>query len=562
MATLHGNLQGLKSTHIKQIEQLYEERLADDRFITPEFADQLAALSQLIHQPLCCYINRRGQVIRVGIGTPMQTRLPDSELPRRSGDRFSGIRCLVAQFHPPDASAFIAMLRQRLDAMVVLTLADTKSNQAKALIQHSYLAHLTPDFDQPWQVETFPLQSLFEQDADELIHDWESDIQDAGFDLLQTVQSDHDRALLVGLQTDGMSDRRFQDSLDELRRLVESAKGEIVGVVQQKRSHPHPQTVIGHGKVEEVTLEAQRLGANLIVLNQDISATQARNLEEQIGVRVVDRTQVILDIFAQRARSQAGKLQVELAQLEYTLPRLRGRGQEMSRLGAGIGTRGPGETKLETERRTIQRKITQLQQEVNQLQAHRARLRQQRDRQQLPTIALVGYTNAGKSTLLNVLTQADVYVADQLFATLDPTTRRLTITDPDTHDRRDVLLTDTVGFIHDLPPALMDAFRATLEEVTEADALLHVLDLSHPAWEQHLESVNTVLSELPAIPPNAILVFNKVDRVDRNTLEQVQQSYPDAVFISATERLGLDRLAHCLMQLSNTLTPSTAVSTQ
>ncbi|MBD2080036.1 GTPase HflX [Leptolyngbya sp. FACHB-17] len=561
MATLHGNLQGLKSTHINQIEQLYEERLADDRFITPEFADQLAALSQLIHQPLCCYINRRGQVIRVGIGTPMQTRLPDSESPRRSGDRFSGIRCLVAQFHPPDASAFIAMLRQRLDAMVVLTLADTKSNQAKALIQHSYLAHLTPDFDQPWQVETFPLQSLFEQDADELIHDWESDIQGAGFDLLQPVQSDHDRALLVGLQTDRMSDRRFQDSLNELRRLVESAKGEIVGVVQQKRSHPHPQTVIGHGKVEEVTLEAQRLGANLIVLNQDISATQARNLEEQIGVRVVDRTQVILDIFAQRARSQAGKLQVELAQLEYTLPRLRGRGQEMSRLGAGIGTRGPGETKLETERRTIQRKITQLQQEVNQLQAHRARLRQQRDRQQLPTIALVGYTNAGKSTLLNVLTQADVYVADQLFATLDPTTRRLTITDPNTHERRDVLLTDTVGFIHDLPPALMDAFRATLEEVTEADALLHVLDFSHPAWEQHLESVNTVLSELPAIPPNAILVFNKVDRVDRNTLDQVQQSYPDAVFISATERLGLDRLAHCLIQLSNTLTPSTAGST-
>ncbi|MEP0917466.1 GTPase HflX [Leptolyngbya sp. DQ-M1] len=561
MATLHGNLQGLKSTHINQIEQLYEERLADDRFITPEFADQLAALSQLIHQPLCCYINRRGQVIRVGIGTPMQTRLPDSELPRRSGDRFSGIRCLVAQFHPPDASAFIAMLRQRLDAMVVLTLADKKSNQAKALIQHSYLAHLTPDFDQPWQVETFPLQSLFEQDADELIHDWESDIQDAGFDLLQPVQSDRDRALLVGLQTDGMSDRRFQDSLNELRRLVESAKGEIVGVVQQKRSHPHPQTVIGHGKVEEVTLEAQRLGANLIVLNQDISATQARNLEEQIGVRVVDRTQVILDIFAQRARSQAGKLQVELAQLEYTLPRLRGRGQEMSRLGAGIGTRGPGETKLETERRTIQRKITQLQQEVNQLQAHRARLRQQRDRQQLPTIALVGYTNAGKSTLLNVLTQADVYVADQLFATLDPTTRRLTITDPNTHDRRDVLLTDTVGFIHDLPPALMDAFRATLEEVTEADALLHVLDLSHPAWEQHLESVNTVLSELPAIPPNAILVFNKVDLVDRDTLAQVQQFYPDAVFISATKRLGLDGLAHRLVQLLDTLASSTPVHT-
>lgn len=561
MATLYGNLQGLKSSHIKQLEQLYGERLAGDRFITPEFAERLTVLCQLIHQPICCYVNRRGQITRVGIGTPMQTRLPESELPRRSGDRLSGIRCLVTQFHPPDASAFIAMLRQRLDAMVILTLTDPKANQAKPLIQQSYLAHLVPNLDQPWQVETLPLQTLFEQDADELIHDWESEIQDAGFDLSQTVQSDHDRALLVGLQTDKMSERRFQDGIDELTRLVESAKGEIVGVVQQKRSQPHPQTVMGHGKVEEVTLEAQRLSANLIVLNQDISATQARNLEEQIGVRIVDRTQVILDIFAQRARSQAGKLQVELAQLEYTLPRLRGRGQEMSRLGAGIGTRGPGETKLETERRVIQRRIGQLQQEVNQLQAHRARLRQQRDRQQLPTIALVGYTNAGKSTLLNILTQADVYVADQLFATLDPTTRRLTITDPNTHDRRDVLLTDTVGFIHDLPPALMDAFRATLEEVTEADALLHVLDLSHPAWEQHLESVNTVLSELPAIPPNAILVFNKIDRVDRSTLDQMQQSYPDAVFISATDRLGLDRLAQRLMQLLDTLTVSTPIQT-
>lgn len=237
----------------------------------------------------------------------------------------------------------------------------------------------------------------------------------------------------------------------------------------------------------------------------------------------------------------------------------RGRGQDMSRLGAGIGTRGPGETKLETERRTIQRRITQLQQEVDQLQAHRARLRQQRDRQDSPTIALVGYTNAGKSTLLNVLTRAEVYTADQLFATLDPTTRRLTIADPNTHDRRNLLLTDTVGFIHDLPSALMDAFRATLEEVTEADALLHVLDLSHPAWEQHLESVNTVLSELPATPPDAILVFNKIDRVDRETLSQVQQSYPDAIFISATERIGLEVLEQRLLQLLNTLANSVSV---
>lgn len=557
MATVYGNLQGLKSTQIKQLEQLYQERLTGDRFITPEFASRLATLAQISHQPVCCYVNRRGQVIRVGVGTPIQTRLPESELPRRSGDRLSGIHCLVAQFHAPDTSALIAMLRQRLDAIVFLVLADGKASRGKttadASIQQSFLAHLVPEVEQPWQVEAIPLETLLEQEADDLIHDWESDLRDAGFDLseLQTVQSDHDRALLVGLLTEGMSEQRFQDSVDELVRLVESANGEVLGVVQQKRAQPHPQTVVGQGKIEEITLEAQRLGANLIVFNQDISATQARNLEAQIGVRVVDRTEVILDIFAQRARSQAGKLQVELAQLEYMLPRLRGRGQEMSRLGAGIGTRGPGETKLETERRTIQRRISQLQEDVNQLQAHRARLRHQRDRQDIATIALVGYTNAGKSTLLNVLTRAEVYTADQLFATLDPTTRRLTLNDPNTHEQRDLLLTDTVGFIHDLPPALMNAFRATLEEVTDADALLYVLDLSHPAWEQHLQSVNTILSELPTIPADAVLVFNKIDCVDRDIVARVQQSYPTAVFISATERLGLNSLEQRLAQLLN-----------
>ena len=554
MATVYGNLQGLKTSQIKQLERLYEEVLPGDCFITSEFTEQITGLSQAIHQSICCYVNRRGQVVRVAVGTPVQTQLSEADLPRRNRDRLSGIRCLVAQFHPPDTSAFIALLRQRLDALVVLSLTDAKTNRHKngttGLIQQVYLAHLVPDVEQPWVVESVDLAALVNEDFADRIHDWEREIQDAGFDLshLQAAP-DHDRVLLVGLLTDSMSDQQFQDSIVELARLVESARGEVAGTVQQKRSQPHPQTVIGQGKVEEIALEAQRVGANLIVFNQDISAAQARNLEEQIGLRVVDRTEVILDIFAQRARSQAGKLQVELAQMEYMLPRLRGRGQAMSRLGAGIGTRGPGETKLETERRTIQRRIAQLQQEVNQLQAHRARLRQQRERQEIPTIALVGYTNAGKSTLLNVLTQSEIYTADQLFATLDPTTRKLTVTDPESHDRHDLLLTDTVGFIHHLPPALMDAFRATLEEVTEADALLHVVDLSHPAWERQIQSVEEVLSELPATPPDAMLVFNKVDRTDSDTLAQAQQHYPDAAFISATERLGLETLRQRLVQL-------------
>ncbi len=555
MEIIHGNLQGIKSSHIKQLQRLYEQRQPGDRIITPEFAQQLATISHELHRPICSYINRRGQVVRVGVGTPAQTQLSPSDLPRQSAERLSGIRCLAVQPQSPDIASLVAMVHQRLDALVILNVEGNSSAQRKdgtGQIKAAYLAHVVPDLEQPWTVwAPLSLDELTEEDFDDLLHEWETELRESGFDLaqLQPVASDHDRVLLVGLMTGNTTEQQFQDGLAELERLVESAKGELVGTIQQKRSQPHPQTLVGQGKVEEIAVLAQTLGANLIVFDRDISASQARNLEEQIGVRVVDRTEVILDIFAQRAQSQAGKLQVELAQLEYQLPRLRGRGQAMSRLGAGIGTRGPGETKLETERRTIGRRIAQLQQEVNQLQAHRSRLRQQREQQAIPAIALVGYTNAGKSTLLNVLTQAEVYTADQLFATLDPTTRRLSIANPETQERRDVLLTDTVGFIHHLPPALMDAFRATLEEVTEADALLHVVDLSHPAWADHIRSVEEILAELPTMPLTALLAFNKIDCVDSEALVEAQQAYPKAIFISAIERLGLDTLKQRLLQL-------------
>lgn len=567
METVYGNLQGIKSNWIKQLQRLYDERQPSDRLITPKFAQTLATISASIHHPVSCYINRRGQVIRVGVGTPSQVQIPPQELPRQSGERLSGIHCVTTQNKAgiPDETALIAMARQRLDALVVLTLGGNGNKAATDYIEEAYLAHLVPDTETPWIISSpLSLDDLTEMDFDDLVDEWETEFKQAGYDSFpsQDIVSDRDRVLLVGLMTDDLSPQRYQDGLEELMRLVESAGGEVLEiVVSQKRNRPHPQTVVGQGKVEEIANVAHKLAANSIVFNRDISPSQARNLENQIGIRVVDRTEVILDIFAQRAQSQAGKLQVELAQLEYMLPRLRGRGQEMSRLGGGIGTRGPGETKLETERRTIQRRIAQLQQEVNQLQAHRARLRQQRQQQEIPTIALVGYTNAGKSTLLNVLTHAEVYTADQLFATLDPTTRKLVITDPETQERKSILLTDTVGFIHELPPPLKDAFRATLEEVIEANALLHVVDLSHPAWASHIQSVMDVLKEMPAIPSEILLAFNKVDRVNPETLEVAKQMYPEAVFISAIENIGLDTLRQRLLQLidrpveANSLTP-------
>lgn len=513
----------------------------------------MGAISQEIGQEICTYINRRGQVIRVGVGTPRQTQISPWELPRYGAERLSGIRCISTKLksEPPKQSSLTAMVMQRLDALVVLNLTgggfQRRGGGGTGYIQEGYLAHLIPQSEshseeQPlWTVsQSLSLDVLSQQDFLELVEGLESEFRREY--IAQQVDLDHERVIIVGLMTPDMTDWQFEASLAELERLVDSAGGEVLATVRQKRTRAHPQTVVGVGKVEEIALTTQTLGANLVAFNQELSPTQTRNLERQIGIKVVDRTEVILDIFAQRAQSRAGKLQVELAQMEYMLPRLTGKGQAMSRLGGGIGTRGPGETKLETERRVIEKRLAKLQKEVNQLQSHRSRLREKRQKDELFTVAIVGYTNAGKSTLINALTNAEVYTADQLFATLDPTTRRLSITDFVTGESQTILLTDTVGFIHSLPPSLVDAFRATLEEVTEADALLHLVDLSHPDWQSHIQSVVKIIDEISLVSNQVLLVFNKLDQVDKETLDLAKTKFPDALFISATSRIGLKTL--------------------
>lgn len=552
--TIYGQIQGLKPSQLKQIQRLYHQRLPIDRLVTPEFSQRLAAISTEINQPVCVYINRRGQVIRVGVGTLRQTQIPPVELPRYGAERLSGIRCISTQLKSisPSEATLTAMAFQRLDALVVLSLTgagfERRGGGATGYVKEAYLAHLVPHPEARWTVSPpISLEVLIAQDFTELVDGLEEEFRREY--VARQVGSGQDRVLLVGVMTRDVPPQTFSDRLVELAKLVETAGGEVVEMLQQRRAAPHPQTVVGEGKVQEIALSAQTLGATIVVFDRDLSPAQVRNLEGQIGTRVVDRTEVILDIFAQRAQSRAGKLQVELAQLEYMLPRLSGRGRMMSRLGGGIGTRGPGETKLETERRAIQRRIARLQQEVNQLQAHRSRLRQQRQHHEVPSVAIVGYTNVGKSTLLNSLTNAEIYAADQLFATLDPTTRRLVVTDPATQQPLSLVLTDTVGFIHELPPTLMDAFRATLEEVTEADALLHVVDLSHPAWQEQIRSVMNILSQMPLTPGPILLAFNKVDQVDSETLHFAQEEFPQAVFISAADRLGLETLRLRLAQL-------------
>ncbi|WP_292752650.1 GTPase HflX [Nostoc sp. NMS4] len=563
----------MKSSQLKQLQRLYHQRIPGDRITTPDFSQRLAAISTEVNQPVCAYINRRGQVIRVGVGTPRQTQIPPMELPRYGAERLSGIRCIATHLkpEPPNEAALTAMALQRLDALVVLNITGTgftrRGGGATGYVKEAYLAHLTPQESRTlitspaapkigesqiqspsWNISPpLDLDDLADQDLVDLVENLEAEFQREF--IAQEVDADHDRVLIVGLMTSEITPLQFQDNLVELARLVDTAGGDVLQTIQQKRSRIHPQTVVGEGKVQEIALTAQTLGVNLVVFDRDLSPSQVRNLEMQIGIRVVDRTEVILDIFAQRAQSRAGKLQVELAQLEYMQPRLAGRGRTMSRLGGGIGTRGPGETKLETERRAIGQRISRLQKEVTQLQAHRSRLRQRRQHREVPSVALVGYTNAGKSTLLNALTNAEVYTADQLFATLDPTTRRLVIPYGETNEHQEILITDTVGFIHELPASLMDAFRATLEEVTEADALLHLVDLSHPAWLRHIRSVREILAQMPITPGPALVVFNKIDQANSETLALAREEFPLAVFISASQRLGLETLRQRLAKL-------------
>lgn len=314
-----------------------------------------------------------------------------------------------------------------------------------------------------------------------------------------------EKVILVGCET-VEEESRFSYSMEELASLTETAKGEVVASLTQKRERIHPSTYIGKGKVAELKALALELQADLIVFNDELTPSQVRNISSEIEARIIDRTQLILDIFAQRARSKEGKLQVELAQLQYLLPRLGGQGIQLSRLGAGIGTRGPGETKLESDRRHIRRRINDIKSQLSVIVQHRDRYRERRKKNKTFQIALVGYTNAGKSTLFNRLTEADAFEENQLFATLDPLTRKLILPSGFT-----TLLTDTVGFIQDLPTTLIAAFRSTLEEVKEADLLLHVVDMSNPDYFQHEKTVNGLLEDMDVIQIPQLTVYNKRD---------------------------------------------------
>jgi len=349
--------------------------------------------------------------------------------------------------------------------------------------------------------------------------------------------------VILGVETP--SDRLEPEDMAEMERLVESAGGVVVHTAIQRRQSRDPGFLVGKGKIDELKGLLEALEAAMVVVACDLTAAQAANIQAVTGVKVIDRTQLIMDIFAQRAQTKEGKLQVELAQLLYLLPRLSGKGGSLSRLGGGIGTRGPGETKLEADRRTIRRRIADLKDEIESVGKHRSLHRRSRRSVPLPVCALVGYTNAGKSSLLRALTGARVVVEDQLFATLDPTTRKIVLP-----NRQELLLTDTVGFIRRLPPHLVAAFRATLEEVVEADLLIHVVDVSDHGFSRQVVAVNEVLESLGVRDKPVVTALNKIDLVEGGgTREALLGQFPNAVAISALTGQGLGGLLEVLQRL-------------
>ena len=533
---IYGNTQGLKANQARQLERLFRRRLPTDRLITNEFARALSEISREIRRQVGVLVDRRGDVSHVMVGDAHSIELPDWGRLRAAPGRLRGLRCihthLAGEALTRDDMTDLALLR--LDAMVTLEVLED------GLPGLAYTASLRPssrDLEQDGSDGTEQLKPARAADLDFDFLDWIRNLEEE----LNQNQSTRtvgggERALLVSV-TAGRRRNEHEIHLDELGELARSAEVSVEGVITQNRKNVDPKTVIGQGKLRDLVIRAFQTDVDLIIFDQNLTPTQARNLSERIELRVIDRTQLILDIFAQHATTRDGKLQVELAQLKYRLPRLAQPSDlSLSRLAGGIGGRGPGETKLEVNRRRVRDRIGSLERELRKLGNQRQSRRSRRTRRNVPVLSIVGYTNAGKSTLLRSLSNTDIHVEDKMFATLDPVSRRLRFP-----REREVVITDTVGFIRDLPPDLVKAFRATLEELEDANALLHVVDASAPDVSRHIETVRQILSDIGLSETPELLIFNQIDKLPSGVGQVIAERH-GGIGISALKRTGLREL--------------------
>lgn len=485
--------------------------------MTPEFARQLSELSHETRRQIGVLIDRKGYVEYVVVGDARRIELPDLKRTRVAVDRFRGLRCVHTHLRgeelTQDDLTDLALLR--LDLMVVLDVDERTG--LPGLVRAAHLLPTTADALEtdeaitPYAFLEPNIPSQVDVDFLALINSLEEEM---ARNRRATRRADvRERTILVGVTTSSIAEA--EESMAELRELATSAGVVVLDEIIQRRTAIDPRTLLGKGKLEDLLVRALQLGADLIVFDRELSPAQVRSLSEATDLKVIDRAQLILDIFAQRAQSREGKIQVELAQLKYLLPRLvAGHDSAFSRLAGGIGGRGPGETKLETDRRRVRDRISRLEKEIGVQRQRRQERRKERMRREFPVISIAGYTNAGKSTLLNALTQSKVHAEQRMFATLDPTSRRLRLP----HEQ-EIIINDTVGFIRDLPPDLIAAFRATLEEIGSSDLLLHLVDASNPRWMQQLESVERILGELELGQIPRVVVFNKSDLVKADDLE-------------------------------------------
>jgi len=554
--TVFGNIAGLKPSEIRRLERLYRRKIPPASIITHELAKEIAQISAELNRQIGILINRKGEIDYVIVGTFNRIEIPELRGYRDHIARLKGLRLIHTHLvnnnnktknSGLDQDDLLDLAFLRLDLIGAL---EVKKDGEPGKI---HIAHILPDpeffsgtISEEEEKFFYFLKPCYvwelKENFLELVENLEDELE--RIKPLKEIDENKDRALLIFVKEP--KSLFLEEKIEELEELARTAGVNVVGKIIQKRSSPDPRYVIGKGKLVEVMITAMRNRANLLIFDRELTPSQVRALTEVTDLRVIDRTQLILDIFAQRASSREGKIQVEIAQLRYSLPRLRAKDDAFSRLTGGIGGRGPGETKLEIDRRRIKDKIAKLEKELKKISQERKLRRKRRKKLDFKVVSLIGYTNVGKTTLLNMLAKTRYLAEDKLFATLDPVTKLIR-----TKNGKVFLLTDTVGFIRDLPEDLKRAFKATLEELYSADILLHVVDISHSDFENQIETVENILEEMELIYLPKIIVFNKIDLLEKKEnfspqwLKNLISKY-DAIPISAKEGSNLDMLIEAI----------------